>query len=197
MMWTHRGQGEGACLERFHHHASWHATLIAGQILARLPHYRLVALAGLLLAGSGQLLMAGMGRETTYPIVARNLVVIGFGLGSALAALVLAGQNAVPLTQVGVATSLGTFARAAGATLGSAGFGSLLAARAGDAAARTPLTLADALRETFLASACALLVGAVLVMLLRVPTVRAPGRVPPPVSGQPVAEPRPTGVAAI
>ena len=64
------------------------ASVIAGQILARFPHYRLVALAGMLLAASGQLLMAGMGPQTTYAIVARNLVVIGFGLGSALAALV-------------------------------------------------------------------------------------------------------------
>ena len=63
------------------------ASIIAGQILARFPRYRLVGLAGLLLAASGQLLMAGMGPQTTYPVVARNLVVIGFGLGSALAAL--------------------------------------------------------------------------------------------------------------
>jgi hypothetical protein len=65
----------------------------------------------------------------------------------------------------------------------------LLAARAGDAAALTPLTLADALHATFLASVGALLVGAVLVMLLRVRTVRAPGPVPPTDSRQAVAEP--------
>ena len=90
---------------------------------------------------------------------------------------------------MGVATALGTFARAAGATLASAGFGSLLAARAGDAAALTPLTLADALRATFLASVGALLVGALLVMLLRVSTARAPGPVRPTDSRQAVAEP--------
>ena len=148
---------------------------------------------GLLLAASGQLLMAGMGPQTTYPVVARNLVVIGFGLGSALAAFVVAGQNAVPIALMGVATALGTFARATGATLGSAGFGSLLAARAGDAAGLTPLTLADALHDTFLASVGALLIGAVLVMLLRVPTVRAAGLVPSTDSRGAVAEPSPGG----
>jgi hypothetical protein len=91
-----------------------------------------------------------------------------------VAALVLAGQNSVPIAQAGVATALGTFARAAGGTLGSAAFGSLLAARAGDPAALTPQTLASALHDTFLASAGALLIGAFLVNLLRVPTVRAP-----------------------
>src|SRR5438105_4778791 len=73
------------------------ASIIAGQILARSPRYRLVGLVGLLLAASGQLLMAGMGPQTTYLVVARNLVVTGFGLGTALAALVVAGQNAVPV----------------------------------------------------------------------------------------------------
>ena len=107
----------------------------------------------------------------------------------------MAGQNAVPIALMGVATALGTFARATGATLGSAGFGSLLAARAGDAAALTPLTLADALHDTFLASVAALLIGAVLVLLLRVPTVRSVGLVPSPDSRQAVAEPEP-GVAA-
>jgi len=105
----------------------------------------------------------------------------------------VAGQNAVPITQAGVATSLGTFARATGATLGSAVFGSLLAARIGDAVALTPLTLADALHYTFLFGTGALLVGAVLVMLLRVPTVRAPGLVPSTNSSQAVAEPAPGG----
>jgi EmrB/QacA subfamily drug resistance transporter len=171
------------------------ASMLAGQVLARFPRYRLVGLAGLLVAASGQLLMAGMGPQTTYAVVARNLVVIGFGLGSALAAFVVAGQNAVPIALMGVATALGTFARATGATLGSAGFGSLLAARTPDAADLTPLTLAGALHDTFLASVGALLIGAVLVMLLRVPTVRSVGLVPSSDSRQVVAEPEPGGAA--
>ena len=49
-----------------------------------------------------------------------------------------------------------------------------IAARAGDAASLTPQTLSAAVHDTFLTSVCALLVGAVLVMLLRVPVVKAP-----------------------
>jgi hypothetical protein len=101
-----------------------------------------------------------------------------------------ARQYAVPIAQAGVATGLGTFARAAGATLGSAAFGTLLATRAGDAATLFPQTPADALHDTFLASVGALLVGAVLVMLLRVPTTRAPKPVPSTDRRQAVAEPR-------
>lgn len=173
------------------------ASIIAGQILARFPRYRLVALAGLLLAAVGQLLMAGMGPDTTYMVVGRNLVVIGFGLGSALAALVVAGQNSVPIAQAGVATGLGTFGRALGATLGSAAFGALLATRVGDATLLTPQTLADALRDTFLASVGALLVGATLVILLRVPAARASKPSPPTDRGQAVAEPGSGGAGAV
>ena len=156
------------------------ASVVVGQVLARFPRYRVVGLAGLLLAACGQLLMVGMGAETTYPVVARNLVVIGFGLGSALAAFVVAGQNAVPIALMGVATALGAFARATGATLGSAGFGSLLAARTAGVETLTPLTLASALHDTFLASAVALALGAACVLLLEVPAVGSTGLVPLP-----------------
>jgi EmrB/QacA subfamily drug resistance transporter len=154
------------------------ASVVIGQVLARLPRYRLIGLAGLLLAAAGQLLMVGMGADTTYAVVARNLSVIGFGLGTALAAFVLAGQNAVPLALMGVATALGAFARATGATLGSAAFGSLLAAQTADLVTLTPATLADALHATFLASVIALLVGAACVLLLQVPAEGATGLVP-------------------
>jgi MFS family permease len=169
------------------------ASIVAGQFLARFPRYRLVGLAGLLVVATGQILMAGMGPQTTYPVVARNLVVTGLGLGSALAALVVASQNAGPAKQMGVATALATFARSVGLTVGSAGFGSFFAARAGAAATLTPQTLGDALHDTFLASAGAVLVGAVVVMLLRVPVVRARGAAPSTDSRQAVAEPGPGG----
>jgi hypothetical protein len=154
------------------------ASVVAGQFLARFPRYRVAGVIGLLLAGTGELLMSGMGPDTDYAIVVRNLVLIGFGLGSALAAFVVAGQNAVPLTLVGVATALGTFARATGATLSSAVFGSLLALRM-----TLSTDLGGALHDTFLASAITVLLGAAIVLLLRVGN--SPGLVPLPAYGGP------------
>jgi EmrB/QacA subfamily drug resistance transporter len=153
------------------------ASVVVGQVLARVPRYRVVGLAGLLLAALGQLLMSGMGADTDYVVVARNLMVVGFGLGTALAAFVVAAQNAVPLALMGVATSLGTFARAAGSTLSSAAFGSLLAARLTLAP-----DLASALHETFQASAIAACIGAAAVLLLRITPASSPavGLVPLP-----------------
>ena len=156
------------------------ASVLVGQLLARFGRYRLVGLAGLGLAAVGQLLMAGMGPDTDYAVVARNLVVTGFGIGSALAAFVVASQNAVPVAMMGVATALGTFARASGSTLASAGFGSLLAARL--PGTLTPASLSGALHDTFLASVVALCIGVLLVLLLDDKPATATRLVPLPAS---------------
>jgi EmrB/QacA subfamily drug resistance transporter len=159
------------------------ASVLVGQFLARVPQYRLVGMAGLGLAATGQLLMAGMGPDTDYTVVARNLVVTGFGIGSALAAFVVASQNAVPVAMMGVATALGAFARASGSTLASAGFGSLLAARL--PGTLTPITLSSALHDTFLTSFVMLCVGVLLVLLLNVDEEPSPAKrlVPLPAYG--------------
>jgi hypothetical protein len=102
-------------------------------------------------------------------VVARNLVVIGLGLGSALSSFVIAAQNSVPLEQTGVATALGTFARAIGSTVTSAGLGGLFAASIGTTSATSvsPPILAAALHNTFLAAVAIVAVGALMALALR------------------------------
>jgi EmrB/QacA subfamily drug resistance transporter len=141
-------------------------SVLIGQFIARVPRYRLIGVLGLLAAAVGEWLMSGMGIDTDYPTVARNLAVVGFGLGSALSAFAIATQNAVPIAQMGVATGLGTSGRAIGSTLASAGFGSLLAARLGDAVP-SPQLLAAALHDTFFAAVLLLALGALLVLPLK------------------------------
>ena len=142
-------------------------SVVIGQLIARVPRYRLVGVLGLVAAAVGEWLMSGMGVDTDYATVARNLVVICFGLCTALSAFAIASQNAVDVAQMGVATGLGTSGRAIGATLGSAGFGSLLVARIG-ADTVSPQVLAGALHDTFFAAVLVLLTGAVLVLPLHV-----------------------------
>ena len=145
------------------------ASIVVGQLIARLGHSRPTAVGGMVLAAFGLWLMASMGPQTDYAVVARNLVVIGLGLGSALSSFAIAAQNAVPVQQTGVATALGTFARAIGSTVTSAGLGGLLAASVGTTAAMTvsPLVLAVALHNAFLAAAVIVAVGAVMALTLR------------------------------
>jgi EmrB/QacA subfamily drug resistance transporter len=143
------------------------ASVAVGQLIARMPRYRVVGVLGLITAATGVWLLSGMGVDTEYATVARNLVVVGFGLGTALSAFAIASQNSVDVAQMGVATGLGASGRAIGATLGSAVFGSLLVARIG-ADSVSPQVLAGALRDTFLAAVLVLLLGALLVLPLHV-----------------------------
>jgi EmrB/QacA subfamily drug resistance transporter len=162
------------------------ASVLVGQLIARLPRYRTVGTIGLLGGAAGAWLMAGMGPQTDYAVVARNLAVVGFGLGGALCAFAIASQNAVPIAQMGVATALGTSGRAIGSTLASAGFGSLFTARLGGNVL-SPLVLAGALHDTFQAAAVVLCVGALLALFLKEAPLRpraafisipVPGRIP-------------------
>ncbi|GAC1315378.1 MAG: hypothetical protein NVSMB2_06820 [Chloroflexota bacterium] len=145
------------------------ASVLIGQLIARLGRVRPFAVAGLMVAAVGVGSMATLGTDTDSAALASHLVFIGVGLGSALASFAVAAQNAVELSRSGVATALGTFARAAGATVGSAAYGGLLAARTGNTplAALAPGQLADALHETFLVAACVLALGGLAALLLK------------------------------
>jgi hypothetical protein len=120
-------------------------------------------------AAFGLWLMASMSPQTQYGVVARNLVVIGLGLGSALSSFAIAAQNAVPLEHTGVATALGTFARSIGSTVTSAGLGGLLSANIGTTSATSvpPLILAGALHDTFLAAVVIVGLGALMALALK------------------------------
>jgi MFS family permease len=145
------------------------ASVVVGQLIARVGRVRPTAVAGMAVAACGLWLMAGMGPQTEYPVVARNLVIIGLGLGSALSSFAVAAQNAAPAHQTGVATALGTFARSMGGTVASAGLGGLLAAQLGPtaAAAVEPAVLAEALRATFLAAVIVVTLGMLATVWLR------------------------------
>jgi EmrB/QacA subfamily drug resistance transporter len=144
------------------------ASVMVGQLIARLGRYRFAGVGGLALAALGLALLAAMGPGTGDGDVVRNLVVTGFGLGGALAAFAIANQSAVPLHQVGVSTALGSFARAVGGTFGSAGLGAVLAARVAtpNGALPGPEPLAAALQSVFVAAALVALLGAALALFV-------------------------------
>jgi EmrB/QacA subfamily drug resistance transporter len=153
------------------------SSVVVGQLIARLGRARPTGVAGMALAALGLWLMAGMGPSTDYAVVVRNLVIIGLGLGAGLSSFAIAAQNAVPTHQTGVTTALGTFARAMGGTLTSAGLGGLLAAQLGTPAAATvaPAVLAGALQSTFLAAVAIVALGAIATVWLREVPLRALG----------------------
>jgi EmrB/QacA subfamily drug resistance transporter len=145
------------------------ASVVGGHIIARAGRTRPVGVLGMALGAAGACLMAGMAPGTEYGVVARNLIVVGVGLGMALSAFIVAAQNALPGERAGVALGLSTFARAIGATLASAALGSLLAANVGaaPAAVQDAAGLSSALSRTFLAVGIVLALGAAAAGLIR------------------------------
>jgi EmrB/QacA subfamily drug resistance transporter len=105
------------------------SSLAGGQIISRTGHYKAIGLFGMVVMSLGLYLLSGMGPDTDYLTVVRNMVIIGIGMGPTMPVFTLAAQNAVDMRQLGVVTALTQFARSIGSTLGVAVFGSLLANR--------------------------------------------------------------------
>jgi EmrB/QacA subfamily drug resistance transporter len=102
------------------------SSVIAGQIISRTGRYKLSGVIGMIGMAIGLYLLSGMGPDTDYLTVVRNMIIIGLGMGPTMPVFTLAAQNAVRMNQLGVVTSLTQFARSMGSTLGVALFGSLL-----------------------------------------------------------------------
>jgi EmrB/QacA subfamily drug resistance transporter len=128
------------------------ASVISGQIISRTGRYKLPGLLGMVLMAFGLFLLAGMGAETPYEIVVRNMIILGLGMGPAMPVFTLAAQNAVRVSQLGVVTSLTQFGRSIGSTLGVALFGSLLTNEFGPAfRAALPTSLTESVPPELLA----------------------------------------------
>ena len=66
-----------------------------------------------------------MGIGTSLVLAALYMFVLGIGLGCVMQVLVLIAQNAVPYSELGVATSGATFFRSMGGSFGTAIFGAI------------------------------------------------------------------------
>jgi EmrB/QacA subfamily drug resistance transporter len=105
------------------------ASTIAGHLVTRTGCYRRYMIAGGVLLFAGVFLLARMGPDVTLSGIAWRLFIVGLGLGPAQSLFGLAVQNAVAVTQLGVATSATQFFRQIGATIGVALFGAILTDR--------------------------------------------------------------------
>ncbi len=105
------------------------SSTISGQILSRWSHYRYLALAGMGLMTTGISLMVMLDRGTSNAEVARNMVIIGLGLGVSFPVFTIVVQNAFPYGLMGLVTASIQFFRSIGGALGVAIMGALLASR--------------------------------------------------------------------
>ncbi len=102
-------------------------SIASGQIISRTGRYRTFPIAGTALITVGLAMLSQLGIETTWPMAALYMLVLGMGLGAVMQVLVLIVQNAVPYSELGVATSGATFFRSIGGSFGAAIFGAIFA----------------------------------------------------------------------
>ena len=107
----------------------WVAFSILGARLVLRVGYRGVVLAGMAVLTLGFLLFAGWSESLTRLTAARDIVLAGVGMGLVFVPMLIAVQNAVPRALLGSATSVISFFRSIGGTVGVAVMGSVMAHR--------------------------------------------------------------------
>jgi EmrB/QacA subfamily drug resistance transporter len=105
------------------------ASTTSGRLIARWGRYRLFPILGLAIQAVAYICFAAMDRTTPLGFVFVFMAMAGFGIGMVSPVLVLAVQNDVAPADLGAATSATTFIRQMGATLATAIFGAIIAAR--------------------------------------------------------------------
>ena len=105
------------------------SSTLAGQALSRWNRYRYLALLGMGVMTTGVILLATMDSTTSSGVMARNMVIVGAGLGITFPLFTIVVQNAFPYGLMGLVTAFVQFFRSIGGSLGVAVMGSLLASR--------------------------------------------------------------------
>jgi EmrB/QacA subfamily drug resistance transporter len=101
----------------------------SGQIIARTGKYKTLILGSLFLVGVGSFLMTNLRADTDYLVLSAWMLILGLGVGPTLAAFTIVIQNAVPIHELGAATSSLTFFRQIGGSIGLAVAGSFFGSR--------------------------------------------------------------------
>ena len=96
------------------------ASLGSGQLVARTGKYRIFPVTGTLFTAIGFVFLTFLKYDSPLWFLMIGTFVIGLGLGQLMQSLVLASQNSVAPTEMGVASSAATFFRQIGGTLGTA-----------------------------------------------------------------------------
>jgi len=128
----------------------------SGFAVTRRGKYKALAVFGTTAATIGLFLLSRLGVSASYMSAEIGMIVLGIGLGVTLPIFPLAVQNAVDVSQTGMATAVIQFVRSLGGSLGAAIFGAVLAnaydpafrrALSPDVVSSTPAALLNQLRN--------------------------------------------------
>ncbi|MFL5510568.1 MAG: DHA2 family efflux MFS transporter permease subunit [Gemmatimonadaceae bacterium] len=101
----------------------------SGQLISRTGHYKIFPIIGTAIMTAGLFLLSRITPQTSEMIASLLMLILGVGLGMVMQVLVIAVQNAVDYTDLGVATSGATLFRLIGGSLGTAILGAVFSAR--------------------------------------------------------------------
>ena len=102
------------------------STTISGRITSKTGKYKIFIVLGPIMAAAAYFYLSQITADWEIWQVSIGMVLMGLGIGQLMQTLTIASQNAVPASEVGVATSSATFFRQMGGTLGVAVFLSIL-----------------------------------------------------------------------
>ena len=100
-------------------------SVVGGRLLLKIG-YRTITITGFLVLTGGFALLSMFPRDASHLRLYLNLIMIGAGLGLTMLTLLIAVQQAVERSQLGIATSMNQFSRAIGGAFGVAIMGAVL-----------------------------------------------------------------------
>jgi EmrB/QacA subfamily drug resistance transporter len=104
-------------------------SIVSGQVISKLGRYRAFPIAGTAVMSVAMFLLSRIEAGTSTWVAALDAAILGLGLGMVMQVLILAVQNAVDHSVLGVATSGSTMFRQIGGSIGVALFGTIFANR--------------------------------------------------------------------
>jgi EmrB/QacA subfamily drug resistance transporter len=105
------------------------ASIVSGQLITKTGHYRPYPIVGTALAAVGMYLLSRLEAHSPRLEASAFMVVLGAGIGLVMQVMVLATQNTVDRTDLGVATATVSFFRSVGGSVGVAVFGAIFTSR--------------------------------------------------------------------
>jgi len=105
------------------------ASIVTGRRVSVTGRYRTVLVVGLVLGAAGSVSLATIDAGTTTGTVMLMMVVLGFGFGMSSPVVNLTAQNAMPVEDLGAASSAMLTLRSLGGTLGIGVVGTILLTR--------------------------------------------------------------------
>ncbi len=105
------------------------ASVVSGRLISRLGRYKVFPIIGTVLASVALVLLSHLSVATSRVVISADMALLGLGIGCVMQVLVLAVQNSVHRSDLGIATSSNAFFRSMGGAFGTSVFGAVLSHR--------------------------------------------------------------------